>query len=438
MLSGFKVQAGDGTLKTVPVLYGDISRNVSNILRDNSENKLPSAPRISLYVTGLTLDTKRLQDATYTQNVRVTERAVDPITGQYLNTQGQSYTIERIMPTPFNLRVKADIWSTNTEQKMQIIEQIVQLFNPSLEIQTTDNYVDWTSLTVVYLSEVQWSNRSIPVGVDSDIEVSTLGFDTPIWISPPAKVKQQGVITSIIANIFTENSTGAIDPNFLFGSPSARTNVTPGNFGVLVLANQIKLLAGYENISHDPIIPNVKYGPDTNWFALLDLYGEFRAGVSQIYLSQPSGYSVVGTCSVDPIDNTVMLVNWDPDTYPTNTVVAGRGSIDAIIDPLTYNPGLIVTGIRYLILNPIGSARNPAATGPSAWRSASGTDFTANANDIIQWDGTQWIRVFDSENTKDTVYTLNLKTQIQYKWDGISWTKSIDGEYFAGNWRILL
>ena len=420
------------------MLYGDISRNVSNILRDNSENKLPSAPRISLYVTGLTLDTKRLQDATYTQNVRVTERAVDPITGQYLNTQGQSYTIERIMPTPFNLRVKADIWSTNTEQKMQIIEQIVQLFNPSLEIQTTDNYVDWTSLTVVYLSEVQWSNRSIPVGVDSDIEVSTLGFDTPIWISPPAKVKQQGVITSIIANIFTENSTGAIDPNFLFGSPSARTNVTPGNFGVLVLANQIKLLAGYENISHDPIIPNVKYGPDTNWFALLDLYGEFRAGVSQIYLSQPSGYSVVGTCSVDPIDNTVMLVNWDPDTYPTNTVVAGRGSIDAIIDPLTYNPGLIVTGIRYLILNPIGSARNPAATGPSAWRSASGTDFTANANDIIQWDGTQWIRVFDSENTKDTVYTLNLKTQIQYKWDGISWTKSIDGEYFAGNWRILL
>lgn len=438
MLSGFKVQAGDGTLKTVPVLYGDISRNVSNILRDNSENKLPSAPRISLYVTGLTLDTKRLQDATYTQNVRVTERAVDPITGQYLNTQGQSYTIERIMPTPFNLRVKADIWSTNTEQKMQIIEQIVQLFNPSLEIQTTDNYVDWTSLTVVYLSEVQWSNRSIPVGVDSDIEVSTLGFDTPIWISPPAKVKQQGVITSIIANIFTENSTGAIDPNFLFGSPSARTNVTPGNFGVLVLANQIKLLAGYENISHDPIIPNVKYGPDTNWFALLDLYGEFRAGVSQIYLSQPSGYSVVGTCSVDPIDNTVMLVNWDPDTYPTNTVVAGRGSIDAIVDPLTYNPGLIVTGIRYLILNPIGSVRNPAATGPSAWRSASGTDFTANANDIIQWDGTQWIRVFDSENTKDTVYTLNLKTQIQYKWDGISWTKSIDGEYFAGNWRILL
>jgi len=438
MLSGFKVQAGDGTLKTVPVLYGDISRNVSSILRDNSENKLPSAPRISVYVTGLTLDTKRLQDASYTQNIQIRERGIDPVTGQYTNTQGQNYTVERIMPTPFNLRVKADIWSTNTEQKMQIIEQIVQLFNPSLEIQTTDNYIDWTSLTVVYLSEVQWSNRSIPVGVDSDIEISTLGFDTPIWISPPAKVKKLGVITSIITNIFSENSTGVIDPNFLFGEPVARVNVTPGNFGVFVMANQIKLLAGYENISHTAIEPNVKYGLDTSWFALLDLYGEFKAGVSQIHLKQASGYDVVGTCSIDPVDNSVMLVNWDPDTYPTNTIISGKSTIDAIVDPTKYAPGNIVTGTRYLILGAIGSNTNPQGTGPSAWRSRGGVDFYANGNDIIEWDGDKWNIVFDGQTATDTTYVLNLKTQIQYKWDGISWTKSIDGEYFAGSWRIVL
>ena len=110
MLSGFKVQSGDGTQKVVPVLYGDMTRNVANILRDNSENKLPSAPRISLYVNGLSLDTKRLQDSSYTQNVYIRERRINPETNQYENVQGQNYTIERIMPTPFNLRVKADIW----------------------------------------------------------------------------------------------------------------------------------------------------------------------------------------------------------------------------------------------------------------------------------------------------------------------------------------
>jgi T4-like virus Myoviridae tail sheath stabiliser len=439
MLSGFKVQMGDGSQKIVPVMYGDVSRNVGSILRDNSAAKLPSAPKISVYVNGLNLDTKRLHDASYTQNVYVRERAIDPNTNTYLNTQGQNYTIERIMPTPFSLKIKADIWSSNTEQKMQILEQLLVLFNPSLEIQTTDNYVDWTSLTVVYLTDVNWSNRTIPVGAESEIDVATLSFETPIWISPPVKVKSMGVITSIIANIFNESSGTTIDPSFIFGTAAARVNATPGNYGIFVQSNRVKLLAGYENISHDVIDPNIKYGIDTNWQSLLDLYGVFNAGVSQLYLTQSTGFQVVGTCAIDPVDNTSMIVNWDPDTYPSNTLIGGRGSIDAIIDPFTYNPGSVVAGIRYLILNPIGSHKNPQGAGPSAWRSTSGEDFYAKANDIIEWDGTQWNIVFDSTAPiSGDVFVLNLKTQIQYKWDGTSWTKSIDGEYFAGSWSILL
>ena len=55
------------------------------------------------------------------------------------------------MPTPYTLSMKADIWTSNTDQKLQLLEQILVLFNPALEIQTTDNYIDWTSLSVVYL-----------------------------------------------------------------------------------------------------------------------------------------------------------------------------------------------------------------------------------------------------------------------------------------------
>ena len=42
--------------------------------------------------------------------------------------------------------------------KLQILEQILVLFNPSLEVQTTDNYIDWTSLTHVMLESVNWSS----------------------------------------------------------------------------------------------------------------------------------------------------------------------------------------------------------------------------------------------------------------------------------------
>jgi hypothetical protein len=189
-------------------------------------------------------------------------------------------------------------------------------------------------------------------------------------------------------------------------------------------------------VSDDTFGLPTKYGENINWFSLLDQYGEFRAGGSSIFLKQPSGADIIGTASVDPADQTVLLVNWDPDTFPTNTVIDGRSSIDAIIDPLTYNPKNVSAGIRYLILNPIGNIAN--STGPAAWKNLDGSDFIANENDIIKWDGSYWSIIFPASTVSDVVYTRNLKTGIQYKWDGEVWTKSFDGEYVAGMWRLSL
>jgi hypothetical protein len=210
MLSNFSYKDGDGDLRRVPVMYGDISRQVANILKENSENKLPSAPRIAVYITGLDIDRERTSDSSFVSKVHIRERAWDSTNQEYQNIQGKNYTVERLMPTPYKMTVNADVWSTNTDQKLQILEQILMLFNPSLEIQTTDNYVDWASLTTVDLDAVTFTNRSIPVGTTDNIDVGTLTFSTPIWISPPAKVKKMGIITDIIMNIFNED-TGTID-----------------------------------------------------------------------------------------------------------------------------------------------------------------------------------------------------------------------------------
>ena len=116
LMSNFSYKDGKGNLVQVPVMYGDITRQVGHILRDNSENKIPSAPRISIYMTGLELDRDRLADATYTGKVHLRERAYDANGEEYLNTQGKNVTVERLMPTPYTLQVSADIWSTNTDQ----------------------------------------------------------------------------------------------------------------------------------------------------------------------------------------------------------------------------------------------------------------------------------------------------------------------------------
>ena len=114
LFSNFSYKDGKGVLTQIPVMYGDITRQVGHIIRDNSENKIPSAPRISVYVTSLEMDRTRTIDATYTGKIHLRERTYDADGEEYLNTQGNNYTVERLAPTPFKLGVNCDIWSTNT------------------------------------------------------------------------------------------------------------------------------------------------------------------------------------------------------------------------------------------------------------------------------------------------------------------------------------
>src|SRR6056300_1954175 len=85
LLSNFSYKDGDGDLRQVPVMYGDITRQVASIIRDNSENKIPSAPRIGVYIQDLAIDRDRTADPTYTSKVHIRERGYDSNNNEYLN-----------------------------------------------------------------------------------------------------------------------------------------------------------------------------------------------------------------------------------------------------------------------------------------------------------------------------------------------------------------
>ena len=186
-------------LLRVPVRYGDATRNAQTIIQENSANNLPSTPLMTFYITSLTYDRQRLQEPYHVNKVSVRQRTYDSATETYETTQGNAFTIERLMPVPYKLTINLDVWTSNTSQKLQLMEQILTLFNPSLEIQSTDNYIDWTSLTVMYLDRVNWSSRTVPQGTENPIDIATLTFSLPIWISSPAKVKKLGVVERIVA-----------------------------------------------------------------------------------------------------------------------------------------------------------------------------------------------------------------------------------------------
>jgi hypothetical protein len=440
-MSNFSYKDGKGKIIQVPVRYGDLSRQAASVLKKNSENVLATAPFIACYVKDFKYDWTRLQDPTHVSKVHIRQRDVDE-DGNLLYSQGGNYTVERIMPSPYKLTFAADIWTTNSDQKFQIIEQIACIFNPSLDFQTSDNYVDWVSLSALTLTDQgSWSSRTVPQGLDDNIEILNLVFDAPAWITPPAKVKQMDIITKIINNVFV-TGTGEIDDlisgyeSQIFPDPQS-VIVTPGNFNLLVLDGVATLESdlyfeeGIEAI-HPPI----------SWLSLLNQYpGKFTAGLSQIRLTTPDQKTeIVAFISLDANDETRMLLSFDTDTIHSNDIIYGRGTIDAIINPETFNPINKVAGTRYLILEDINPDwEMPGYSGPTAWKNSDLiTDFVAHANDIIEWNGSSWAVVFSSNDVDEVTYITNSYTGIQYKWDGTSWSKSFEGVYNRASWRLVL
>ena len=443
VLSNFSVETGkraDGqiNLRSVPVMYGDLTRQVANIIRNNSENALQYAPRIACYVRELNYDRERMQNPYHVEKQHLRQRDKDS-DGNYTNKLGAGYTVEKVMPSPFRLNVSADIYSSNTDQKLQILEQILYLFNPDFEIQKTDNYIDWTSLSYIELTGIQFSSRTIPVGVDSEIDVASLTFSMPIWLSPPVKVKKLGVVEKIIMSIYDDE--GTINKGLISGDLLSKSFITPNNFGLLVTGNKLRLLGttgvnvksggdGFYTGANEPsnYDPFDTFGPPVNRKLLLDQYGKVTNGTSQVRLMQPNGNEIVGTISTTTLDDTILLFNIDSDTIPANTLT----SVKKIINPTTFAPGTPASGDRYLIIDQLGDST--ATQQSSTWG-----NIVASVGDIIEYDGSKWVKKFDASHPDSTQhYVTNLNTGIQYRFNGTEWVKSYEGIYTAGNWTIVV
>ena len=200
IFAGFQVAMhsdaeGNVVYQTAPVRYGDVSRMAAHIVRENSENMTQTTPFISCHVTGLETAPDRRTSPQYEETVPVFEKKYDEATGSYINEQGNAYSITRHQPVPYNLTMQVDVWTSNTEQKLQLLEQILVLFNPTLNIHTSNNPLDWSTLSYVELIASTWSVRAIPSGIDDIIDISTMTFTMPVLINPPAKVTKQSSST---------------------------------------------------------------------------------------------------------------------------------------------------------------------------------------------------------------------------------------------------
>lgn len=182
----------------VPVHYGSRDRVTAAIFTNNTQNKPLRLPVISAYLNSIDLAPELRKGIGAVRRDTYLPRGgilPDDIT-----------VVRQIMPVPYKATAEIALYTSNMDQHFQVIEQILILFDPILQIQTSDAPFDWGKITTIELTGIRF-DENYPPGTDRRIINSVLEFTFPIYLSAPVNVKHDIVETIHIRLDATQGDT---------------------------------------------------------------------------------------------------------------------------------------------------------------------------------------------------------------------------------------
>lgn len=198
IFAGMEIQHDDGEYQSVNVRYANADRVTEAILAGNTQNALIVLPVISIFLNDIELAPDRKKG---TGTVRTTMVAPP---GSLPN---EVETLYQKQPIPYNFIFDVTIWSYNSQQDFQIAEQILTLFDPTMQIQTSDSRYDPTSITTIELMNVQ-DETEAAIGTERRMLKRTYTFTVYGWLSSPA-LRTKNLLERIKVNLY--NATQNIE-----------------------------------------------------------------------------------------------------------------------------------------------------------------------------------------------------------------------------------
>lgn len=192
IFSGLQVRVGRNesadrnSLIPVTIHYGNHDRVVASLMAENTQNKPVRLPCMTAFMQSLDMAPELMH------GIGVERRNTYVPTGGMLPDDAR--VVHQRAPVPYKMQVQVGIYTSNTDQHFQILEQILMLFEPQLTIQTSDAPFDWTRLTTVKLTNVSIDQQH-PIGTDRRIIQSTLMFEVPVYLGSPADVRKDYIKT---------------------------------------------------------------------------------------------------------------------------------------------------------------------------------------------------------------------------------------------------
>lgn len=183
VMSGVNASGGIETI-SVPIMYGSIDRVAGSALAKNTQNNPLRLPVMSANMSGLDISSDKFKGID-------TEKlmAYTPLGGVFPN---DTVTVSQVMAIPFTMTMELHIFSNNNDIRWQILEQVLVLFNPSIQIQTSDSKFDGSKITKVDLTGIT-SSENLPLGMDRRIITDTLTFTVTIYLVAPSQIRDDRI-----------------------------------------------------------------------------------------------------------------------------------------------------------------------------------------------------------------------------------------------------
>ena len=188
----------------VPVKNSSSTRIVADLISENTQNKPIRLPLMSASLRGLTLAPERRHAP------QAVNRTVYTPTGGL--APNDTKVVRQRMPVPYIAQFELSIWASNQNEHYQILEQILSIFNPILEIQTSDDVLDWTRITSVELVGI--APEEDAAGTERRLIRTTLSFDVVIYLSLPAIIRDN-IIRNIFVRIGAVNAVSQTSQDFV-------------------------------------------------------------------------------------------------------------------------------------------------------------------------------------------------------------------------------
>ena len=189
----------------VPIAYGSKDRVAAWMKGEQTQNKPVRLPMLAANILNYDLAPER-------------RKGIGTVRRRAFLEQGGIFpddlkVIRQRMPTHYKLSFELAIFASNQDQHFQILEQILQLFYPTLQMQTSDEPFDWTAITSVELVGLR-NEENYPMATSRRIIQHSLDFEVYIQISIPADIRDE-IIRQVFIRVGCVNNISGSSSNII-------------------------------------------------------------------------------------------------------------------------------------------------------------------------------------------------------------------------------